>query len=419
MDDKVFALVDCNNFYTSCEKIFRPDLKNKPIIVLSNNDGCVISRSAEAKLLGIKMAAPFYQIKDLVELHNIVLFSSNYCLYGDLSQRVMLTLESLAPKVEVYSIDEAFLDLSHFEFTKLDEYGQHIKNTVMQHTGIGVGVGIAPTKTLAKLANYAAKKYPKTQGVVDLTVTERQQRLMKITPVSEVWGVGYQLTKKLNLLGITTALDLARSDPVMMQRKFSIVLSRTIEELRGVSCLDLEIDSPAKQQIVSSRSFGTKVTELAAMREAVATYAEIAATKLRAEARYTKNVDVFIRSNAFNQDTHYANSAHSKLHTATNDTRIIVRTALNTLDSIWKDGISYVKAGIILSDFYESSAIQPDLFVNINQGNTKLMQTMDLINQKYGRIHLASQGLAKEWQMKRNHLSPKYTTDWASLPLVG
>lgn len=419
MNDKTFALVDCNNFYTSCEKIFRPDLKNKPIIVLSNNDGCVISRSPEAKCLGIKMAAPFYQIQDLIQQHNIIVFSSNYSLYGDISQRVMQTLESLAPEVEVYSIDEAFLDLSHFAFTKLDKYGQHIKSTVMRHTGMGVGVGIAPTKTLAKLANYAAKKYPKTLGVVDLTVPERQQRLMKITPVSEVWGIGYQLTKKLNLFGITTVWDLARSDPAMMQRKFSIVLSRTIEELRGISCLDLEIDSPAKQQIISSRSFGTKVTTLASMREAVATYAEIAATKLRAEARYTKNVDVFIHSNAFNQKTYYANSAHSKLHTATNDTRIIVRTALNILDSIWKEGISYVKAGIILSDFYASDTIQPDLFVNINQGDTKLMQTMDLINQKYGRIHLASQGIAKEWRIKRDHLSPAYTTDWTSLPLVG
>src|SRR5690554_2352753 len=284
MKQQTFALVDCNNFYASCEKLFRPDLANVPVVVLSNNDGCVVARSKEAKDLGIKMAVPLYQVKDLLQRHNIKTFSSNYALYADISSRVMRVLESLAPQVEVYSIDEAFLDLTGVSsIQSLEAFGQHVKQSVLQWVGIHVCVGIAPTKTLAKLANHAAKKYPATGGVVDLSQRERQQKLLAITPVTDVWGVGRRLGKRLDMMGIKTALDLAKCVPATIRNSFSIVLERTVRELNGESCLDLEELPPTKQQIMCSRSFGSRITTFEQMSEAIAQYTARAAEKLRQE----------------------------------------------------------------------------------------------------------------------------------------
>ncbi|WP_445928520.1 Y-family DNA polymerase [Marinomonas sp. TI.3.20] len=266
----VFALVDCNNFYASCEKLFRPDLKRTPIVVLSNNDGCVIARSKEAKLLGIKMGVPMFQVQEEIKQHGIVCFSSNYALYADMSNRVMTILEEEAPRLEVYSIDEAFMGLTGVDHvTDLLEFGKRVKAKIDQWTGITVGVGIAPTKTLAKLANHAAKKYPATGSVVDLMDSDRQKRLLALVDVSDVWGVGSRTTAKLKARGIYTGLDLANADPKFIRSEFSVVLERTIRELNGSSCLDLELVRPTKKQIICSRSFGHKVTEKRELREAI------------------------------------------------------------------------------------------------------------------------------------------------------
>ncbi|GAA0685454.1 hypothetical protein GCM10009104_08820 [Marinobacterium maritimum] len=264
----VFALVDCNNFYASCERLFRPDLAGKPIVVLSNNDGCIVARSAEAKALGIKMGVPVYQVERYLQQHDVAVFSSNYALYADMSARVMSILEELAPRVEIYSIDEAFLDLTGIDsIQSLDAFGTRIRQQVGQHTGIRVCVGIAPSKTLAKLANHAAKQYPATGGVVDLTNPERQRRLLALVPVSEVWGVGRRLRQRLETDGIRTALDLASANPKSIRQQYSVVLEQTVRELNGESCLSLEEITPVKQHVICSRSFGERITTFQAMRE--------------------------------------------------------------------------------------------------------------------------------------------------------
>src|SRR5690554_2745934 len=296
-----FALVDCNNFYASCERLFRPDLNGRPIVVLSNNDGCIVARSAEAKALGIKMGAPYFQIQRFLEQQGVEVFSSNYALYADISARVMTTLEEMAPRVEVYSIDEAFLDLTGVDhIIELDCFGRQVRETVGRYTGITVCVGIAPSKTLAKLANHAAKKWHATGGVVDLRDKARQRKLMSLLPVDEVWGVGRKLTQRLQSDGIKTVLDLADAQPKSIRQQYSVVLERTVRELNGESCLDLEEVTPVKQQIVCSRSFGERVTDRGVMREAVSEYAARAAEKLRIEGRTAKRVSLFMRTNRFN-----------------------------------------------------------------------------------------------------------------------
>ncbi|RDH41306.1 translesion error-prone DNA polymerase V subunit UmuC [Zooshikella ganghwensis] len=419
---KTFALVDCNSFYVSCEKVFRPDLKNRPVVVLSNNDGCVVARSKEAKQLGIKMGVPVFKIRDEIQRHSITVFSSNYTLYADMSNRVMRILEELAPRVEVYSIDEAFLDLTGVESAvSLLDFGRDIRQKVGQDTGITVCVGIAPTKTLSKLANHAAKDYPATGGVVDLCCSERQRRLLTLYPVDEVWGVGRRLSKRLNAQGIMTALDLANTDPKTIRKGFSVVLERTVRELNGESCIDLEEIVPAKQQIVCSRSFGSRIMTINAMREAVSEYASRAGEKLRGQKRCAKVVSVFIRSSPFNpNELHYSNSASATLDMPTDDTRDIVRVAMMLLDFIWRDGIRYAKAGIMLSDFFEPGVFQQSLFskpVDASKSQA-LMATIDKINRTGKNIFLASQGVKKAWSMQRHYLSPAYTTQWKDLPLV-
>ncbi len=419
----VFALVDCNNFYASCEKLFRPDLKDTPVVVLSNNDGCVVARSREAKLLGIKMGVPVFQIKSEMQRHGILAFSSNYALYADLSSRVMRTLEEMAPRVEVYSIDEAFLDLTGIESAiSLVEFGQQVRERIGHWIGITVCVGIAPTKTLAKLANHAAKKYPATQGVVDLTNPDRQRRLLALVPVDDVWGVGRRLSKRLNALGITTALDLANASPRAIRDQFSVVLERTVRELNGESCIELEEIPPIKKQIVCSRSFGVKVTHFELLREAICEYATRATEKLRKEQQQAKVMTVFIRTSPFkDNEPQYSNSTSGELLIPSCDTRDFIELANHLLKRIWKDGFRYAKAGVMLSDFYDPGMFQPGLFddVSTRSNSQQLMSVLDTINQSgAGKVFFAGQGTKKDWSMKREHLSPAYTTRWDQLPRV-
>ncbi|KAJ9430459.1 MULTISPECIES: translesion error-prone DNA polymerase V subunit UmuC [Enterobacterales] len=419
----MFALVDVNNFYCACEKVFRPDLWGKPVLVLSNNDGCVIARSAEVKALNIPMGAPYFKLKDEIRRHKIQVFSSNYALYADFSNRVMTTLEAMAPSVEVYSIDEAFLDLTGLRNCRvLEDFGREVRERVRRNTHLTVGVGIAQTKTLAKLANYAAKKWTQTGGVVDLSNIERQRKLMALVPVEEVWGVGRRISKKLNAMGIITAKDLSEQSTYIIRKHFNVVLERTVRELRGEPCLALEEFAPTKQQIVCSRSFGSRITEYMDMRQAVCSYAERSAEKLRRERQYCSQVAVFVRTSPHAEgEVFYGNQAMGKLLTPSNDTRDIIRVAMQGLDHIWRDGCRYMKAGVMLGDFYSQGVSQLNLFDEFKpQANSEaLMRVVDGLNQSgKGKLWFAGQGIQKSWEMKREMLSPAYTTRYEDLPVA-
>ena len=429
-DNSVFALVDCNNFYASCEKLFRPDLATTPVVVLSNNDGCVVARSKEAKQLGIKMGVPVFQVRELMRQHGVRAFSSNYALYADMSQRVMSTLEAMAPKVEVYSIDEAFLDLAGLQqLQNLTAFGLEIRQRIQKWQGITVCVGIAPSKTLAKLANHAAKTWHKTGGVVDLTDKSRQRKLLALLPVNEVWGIGGKLSKRLQQLGINTALQLADANPNYIRQHFSVVVERTVRELNGESCMMLEDIAPTKKQIISSRSFGQRITDKQLMREAISEYISRACSKLRHEQQQAKHLTVFMRTSPFSdKDAPYSASKSVALDTPASDTRLFLAKAMQLLDALWVNGHRYAKAGVMLSDFYDPGVVQPDLFTgqtNVaeqpgrEQADQKLMQLIDKLNAKQSKtIWFASQGNKQEWSMKRDMLSPAYTTNWQQLPLV-
>lgn len=417
----MFALVDVNSFYASCETVFRPDLRGKPVLVLSNNDGCVIARSAEAKALAIPMGAPYFKLRDDIRRHRIHVFSSNYALYADMSSRVMTTLEQMAPSVEVYSIDEAFLDLTGVRNCMvLENFGREVRETIKRNTHLTVGVGIAQTKTLAKLANHAAKKWKQTGGVVDLSNVDRQRKLMALVPVEEVWGVGRRISKKLNAMGITTARDLAEQSTWIIRKHFNVVLERTVRELRGEPCLALEEFAPVKQQIVCSRSFGSRITEYMDMRQAVCAFAERAAEKLRQERQYCRQIAVFVRTSPHAVgEEFYGNQAIGKLLTPSNDTRDIIRVAMDALDRIWVDGHRYMKAGVMLGDFYSQGVAQLSLFDEYQpQANSEaLMRVVDGLNQSgKASLFFAGQGIQKSWSMKRDMLSPAYTTRVSDLP---
>lgn len=419
----MYALVDVNNFYASCETVFRPDLRGKPIVVVSNNDGCVISRSAEAKTLGIRMAEPLFKIKGVLRQHGITVFSSNYCLYADLSHRVMQTLTEIAPDVDVYSIDEAFVDISGMSnCMSLADLGQTMRNQVLKNTGLTIGVGIAPTKTLAKLANFAAKKWPATGGVVDLSDYQRQRKLMARVPVEDVWGVGRRIAKRLHTMGIETALMLADSANWVIRKNFNVVLERTVRELRGEPCLTSVALPPARQQIICSRSFGHRITRYEEMREAICTYAERAAEKLRADNQFCCVISVFIRTSPHEGNAlFYGPQASGRLSIPSNDTRDILRVALSALDRIWKEGFHYMKAGIMLGDFYSQGVAQLNLFdaYQPRPDSGALMAVIDKLNRSgRGTIWFAGQGSQKSWGMKRDMLSPAYTTRYSDLPIV-
>ncbi|KAA8726758.1 Y-family DNA polymerase [Ewingella americana] len=416
----MFALADVNSFYASCETVFRPDLKGLPVVVLSNNDGCVIARSAEAKKLGIKMGDPFFKMRDLFERHKIVTFSSNYALYADMSSRVMTVLEEMAPAVEIYSIDEAFMNLQGVSNCKnLEEFGRDVRAKVLQWTGLTVGVGIGPTKTLAKLANHAAKKWTKTGGVVDLSLLARQRKLMALVEVGDVWGVGRRISKKLNDMGITTALQLADAPTGLIRKHFNVVLERTVRELRGEPCLELEEFAPTKQQIVCSRSFGDRVTEYYLMREAICSHAVRAAEKLRGERQYCRHISAFVKTSPFSvNEVYYGKTAGTKLQIPTQDSRDIVAAAAQCLDAIWQDGHRFQKCGVMLGDFYSQGVAQLGLFDEYKprSNSEQLMAVLDGINHSgKGRVWFAGQGVQKSWEMKRQMLSPAYTTRFSDL----
>lgn len=419
----MYALVDVNNFYTSCETVFRPDLYGKPVVVVSNNDGCIISRSAEAKLLGIKMGAPYFKIKEELRRQNVTVFNSNYALYADLSHRAMLTLTEIAPAVEVYSIDEAFIDISGLSnCIPLTTFGHQLRKQVLKNTGLTVGVGIAPTKTLAKLANFAAKNWPKIGGVAELSDHQRQRKLMSKVPVEEVWGVGRHISKKLQSMGIETALQLADSSSWIIRKNFNVVLERTVRELRGESCLAFDEFSPTKQQIMCSRSFGHRITEYEDMHQAICTYAERAAEKLRTEKQFCCVISVFMRTSPHaNNEIFYSPQASGRLAIPSNDTRDIIRVATNSLDRIWKEGFRYMKAGVMLSDFFSQGVAQLNLFDEHKpwHNSRELMQVIDDLNRSgRGTVWFAGQGIQKSWSMKREMLSPGYTTRYSDLPIV-
>lgn len=418
----MFALVDVNAFYASCESAFRPDLKGKPVVVLSNNDGCVIASNVEAKVLGVNMGAPYFKQKDLFRRYGVFCFSSNYELYADMSSRVMSILEELSPHVEIYSIDEAFCDLTGVRNCRdLTDFGQEIRSTILQKTRLTVGVGIAQTKTLAKLANHAAKKWQEqTGGVVDLSNIERQRKLMAALPVDEVWGIGRRLGKKLDVMGIKTVLDLADTDIRFIRKHFSVVLERTVRELRGEPCLALEEFAPDKQEIICSRSFGEKLTDYNAMREAICTYASRAAEKLRREHQYCRFISTFIKTSPFAlNEPYYGNSASIKLLTPTQDSRDIIAAATRSLDAVWREGLRYQKAGVMLGDFFSSGVAQLNLFDNNvpRRNSEKLMDLLDTLNAEKGKgtLYFAGQGIQQPWAMKRDMLSPRYTTRYSDL----
>ena len=421
----MFALVDVNSFYASCEKVFRPDLKNAPVIVISNNDGCVIARSPESKALGIRMGEPWFQIKSRQFPVRLNVFSSNYSLYHDMSVRVSTVLEEMAVASEIYSIDESFLSLAGIDRTEpFEDYGRRIRERVRSVTGLTVGVGMGITKTLAKSAQWASKECPQFGGVLALTADnpQRTEKLLSLQPVEEVWGVGRRLSKQLNAMGIITALDLARSNTAFIRKNFSVVLERTVRELAGESCIALEEAPPAKQQIVCSRSFGQRITALESMRQAVCTHAQRAAEKLRQEGQYCRHVSAFIKTSPFAQgEPYYGNVAGEKLTVGTQDTRGIIAVAMRCLERIWRDGHRYAKAGVMLGDFSSGSVAQLGLFDDTppRPASAQLMTVLDKVNNSgLGKLWFAGQGTAPEWQMKREMLSPAWTTRWTDIPVA-
>ncbi len=417
-----FALVDCESFYASCERVFRPDLKNIPIVVLSNNDGCVIARSTEAKKMGIAMGVPWFKVRELFLKQNGQVFSSNFTFYGDMSARVMNILEGFVPRVEIYSIDEAFLDLDSLkENYNLYDFGCHIRSIVRQWTGIPVRIGIAPNKTLSKIAINEIKRTNQPTSVMHLSTEKQIEEALKHTPVHKVWGVGRRLTNHLNNADILTALDLANVSPRNIRKRFSVVLERTVRELKGERCLDLDDDISSKKQIVVSRSFGERVSDLKTLKPIVSNFAVRAAEKLRHERRKCSQISVFVRTSPFNQNKpQHSGIKTIELFSPTNDTRDILAATKKGLLPIFKSGYDYAKAGIILNKFSDETIRQQLLFKDPNspKENTKFMHYIDQMNAYETQIYFASQNTKKWSPMKQNMTSPKYTTNWYHLPKV-
>ena len=417
-----FALVDCESFYASCERVFRPDLKNIPIVVLSNNDGCVIARSTEAKKMGIAMGVPWFKVRELFLKQNGKVFSSNFTFYGDMSARVMNILEGFVPRVEIYSIDEAFLDLDSLkENYNLYDFGCHIRSIVRQWTGIPVRIGIAPNKTLSKIAINEIKRTNQPTSVMYLSTEKQIEEALKHTPVHKVWGVGRRLTNHLNNAGILTALDLANVNPRNIRKQFSVVLERTVRELKGERCLDLDDDISSKKQIVVSRSFGERVSDLKTLKPIVSNFAVRAAEKLRHERRKCSQISVFVRTSPFNQNKpQHSGIKTIELFSPTNDTRDILAATKKGLLPIFKSGYDYAKAGIILNKFSDETVRQQLLFKDPDspKENTEFMHYIDQMNAYETQIYFASQNTKKWSPMKQNMTSPKYTTSWYHLPKV-
>lgn len=411
---RLFGLADCNNFYASCERVFHPDLEGKPVVVLSNNDGCVIARSNESKALGLKMGDPFYQVKDLLEREGVAVFSSNYNLYGDMSKRVMSLLSRYTPHIDVYSIDEAFLDFSDRD--NLWEYGKEIVRRVRKGTGIPISLGIAPTKTLAKMASKFAKKYKGYEGVCIIDTDEKREKALRLFDVGDVWGIGHRHTKRLNYYGIHTAWDFTQKSESWVRREMTVVGTRTWKELRGESCISID-DLPHKKSICTSRSFPDKgLDKLADVEEAVANFAAACARKLRESRIACAAMTVFAYTSRFRTDLpHDDIYANIVFPVATNDSQEIIAAAVGALRRFWKDrGFLYKKAGVIVWNICRESEIQGNLFDPVNrEKQRKLMEAIDAINLRNGHntIRVATQGYSRSWHLKNEHISRQYTTN--------
>jgi DNA polymerase V len=418
----MFALVDCNNFYVSCERVFDPSLNGRPVVVLSNNDGCIISRSNEAKALGIKMGQAAFQITEFLNKNKVVLFSSNYTLYGDMSQRVMNTLAGFAPEVEIYSIDESFLNFSGMELYDLIEYSRKIKNQVYKNTGIPVCVGVAPTKTLAKLANRTAKKNAEHQGVFIMDHPVITGEILKKTDIGDIWGIGEQYAYKLKLEGIRTAYDFTLADRNWLKKNMSIVGVRMQDELKGISCIDLELVRPAKKVICTSRSFGEMTSDKTVLKEAVSNFAARCAYKLRRQKSVASQVIVFISTNHFKkEEKQYHASKVLTLPVATADSMELTKYASFALNLIYKKGYKFKKAGVIVSGIVPDGQVQGNLFDAVNrEKNKKIMESLDKINGTFGKntVKLAAQGTGKKWKLRQEKLSQSFTTRWTDLIVV-
>lgn len=419
----LFALVDGNSMYASCERVFRPDLIGKPIVVLSNNDGCVVAASAEAKALpGVKMFGPFFEIADVCRQHSVAVFSSNYALYGDMSRRMMRVLSEFAAEQEVYSIDECFLDMTGMP--DLDSHGHRMREAVLRRVGIPTCVGMGPSKTLAKLANRIAKKQTQWGGVFewDFVTPIEADAMMAQIEVGDVWGIGRRLSEQLQAMNIHSALDLKRADPRRIKRQFSVVVERTVQELNGISCLALEDVTPSKQQIIASRSFSKKVRDLNALVAAISHHAARAAEKLRGQGSTARLVGVGIRTSPFSDVAQYRPYIVVPLVQASDDTIEITRAALAGLRAIYKQGYLYHKAGIVLIEIGPRGVVQSDLFAAPpDPRREKLMQTMDAITRQFGRgtVRLAAEDMTQRWQMRQDVRSPRYTTRLEELLEVG
>ncbi len=415
------ALVDCNNFYVSCERLFRPDLLKVPLVVLSNNDGCVVSRSNEAKALGVKMGQPWFECRALAEQHGILALSSNYALYADISNRVMAIVAAFSPLHEVYSIDECFADLTGIPEVRDASYA--IRERVGRWTGIPVCVGIGPTKTLAKLANHVAKKHPRSKGVFNYNAltAEQKTRLLERIAVGDLWGVGRKLTKRLALHGVYTVQDLRMAHVPTLRAEFGVVMEKIQRELEEIPCLELQAVQPDRQQIISSRSFGSMVTDLPPLKEALSTFVANACAKLRAQDSHASIIQVFLQTNRFREELpQYMPSIAVPLTYPTNDSLEVNRWAAYLCERIFKPGYQYKKAGVMLSEITPASQRQGDLLDAGPASNDRLMQALDTLNQRYGRgtVKVSTQGAYQDWQMLQERKSPNYTTCWEEVPSV-
>ena len=420
MRDKVFALIDCNAFYVSCERVFNPKLNNRPVVALSNNDGCIISRSKEAKALGIKMGVPLFKVKDIVEKEKVVVFSSNYTLYADMSRRVMNIISSSSPYTEIYSIDEAFVELSSLPID-YESYAHQLRQTILQHTGIPVSVGIASTKTLAKVANHKAKKDDSLNGVCSLVNYNNIDQILELTEVGDVWGVGRRLSKKLINHGIHNAKLLKNCSDSWIRKMMSVNGLKTITELRGISCIPLEEYSMTRKSCCTTRSFGKLLTNLEDIEQAVTTFARRAAERIRSESLAASCVSVFVRTNPFDKKSaYYSNGASRTLSHPTHDSITIIETALLLTKRIFKNNYQYKKAGVLLSGLCDESEIQETLFEKNYNQNSDLMSAIDAINYRYGRdtLQMASECKVGNWKQKRENCTRNYTTQIDRLLLV-
>ena len=420
MRDKVFALIDCNAFYVSCERVFNPKLNNRPVVALSNNDGCIISRSKEAKALGIKMGVPLFKVKDIVEKEKVVVFSSNYTLYADMSRRVMNIISSSSPYTEIYSIDEAFVELSSLPID-YESYAHQLRQTILQHTGITVSIGIASTKTLAKVANHKAKKDDSLNGVCSLVNYNNIDQILELTEVGDVWGVGRRLSKKLINHGIHNAKLLKNCSDSWIRKMMSVNGLKTITELRGISCIPLEEYSMTRKSCCTTRSFGKLLTNLEDIEQAVTTFARRAAERIRSESLAASCVSVFVRTNPFDKKSaYYSNGASRTLSHPTHDSITIIETSLLLTKRIFKNNYQYKKAGVLLSGLCDESEIQETLFEKNYNQNSDLMSAIDAINYRYGRdtLQMASECKVGNWKQKRENCTRNYTTQIDRLLLV-